>query len=402
MRVCDTFLSAFIYLVRTSVDIEFLTSISDIDQDEWNALTGNEYPFIRWEFLYALESTGAVSTDTGWQPQHVLVREKDKLIALMPMYLKGHSQGEYVFDHSWADAYYRHGMEYYPKWLSAIPFTPCQGPRLCFSHELAALGFSESSIVSGLLSVFENLSAKHGISSWHCLFPEREDFEHWSSDKLMLREAVQFQWFNKSYQSFDDFLNTFTSKRRKNIKRERRRVQEQGIEVLQLTGQEITLEHWQTFFKFYQATYWKRGMPEYLSLEFFLEVSRLMPDRCLLVLAQKEGEIVAGALSIVGNHTLYGRYWGCLEEYDNLHFELCYYQGLEYCINHNLQCFNSGAQGEHKIARGFEPVKTYSLHWVAHSGFREAIENFLDQENRHIDSYQNAASELLPFKNETA
>ena len=203
---------------------------------------------------------------------------------------------------------------------------------------------------------------------------------------------------NKSYKSFDDYLAGFTSKRRKNLKRERRRVNEQGIVITRLSGKEISHEHWEIFFKFYQATYWKRGMSEYLSMDFFTSLAESMPEKLLLVIAEKDGEVLAGALSLIGEDTLYGRYWGCLDEYDNLHFELCYYQGLEFCIENDLQCFNSGAQGEHKIARGFEPVTTYSLHWIAHEGFREAIADFLKEENEHIQSYKEQAGELLPFK----
>lgn len=381
-----------------ALDIKIISSLSEINPNIWNALVGSSYPFLQWEFLQALESSKAVCANTGWQAQHVLVFEQEQLIALMPMYLKSHSQGEYVFDHSWASAYQRHGLKYYPKLLSAIPFTPCQGPRLCFHAELEKFQIKKTQIFDAILATLAALAQQYDISSWHCLFPEKQAIDDFKSEHLLIREGVQFQWFNKNYQSFDHFLESFTSKRRKNLKRERRRVSEQGITITRLQGAQITRLHWQTFFKFYQATYWKRGMSEYLNLTFFLKLAETMSEKLLLVIAEKNGEMLAGALSIIGEHTLYGRYWGCLDEYDSLHFELCYYQGLEFCIEHQLHCFNSGAQGEHKIARGFEPVSTYSLHWIAHVGFRDAISDFLVDENNYMQSYLHSAESLLPFK----
>jgi predicted N-acyltransferase len=378
------------------LDIKLIQSVSGLEQKVWNELVKSAYPFLRWEFLRALEESGAVSEKTGWQPQHVLVFSEGELIALMPMYLKSHSRGEYVFDHSWADAYARHGLRYYPKLLSAVPFTPCEGPRLVIKEEYELE--EKQRIFSGVVELFSRLADEFGISSWHCLFPEPESLKLYEKeDGVLKREAVQFQWFNKSYKSFDDFLAALTSKRRKNLKRERRRVEEQGIKISRLRTEDISSHHWQVFFDFYRATYWKRGMPEYLSLDFFTKLAELMPESLLMIVAEKEGELVAAALSLIGEDTLFGRYWGCLEDFDNLHFELCYYQGIEFCIEQGLKCFNSGAQGEHKIARGFEPVITYSLHWIAHSGFREAIADFLQEENTYMGRYKNAAGELLPF-----
>lgn len=378
--------------------IKTISSISEVDTHVWNNIADTGYPFLKWEFLHALEASQSVCANTGWQPQHILVFHQSELVALMPMYLKSHSQGEYVFDHSWANAYQRHGLKYYPKLITAIPFTPCQGPRLCFHADLEQFQIKEAQIFSDILEFISSLAQQHNISSWHCLFPEKKALLNFDSDTLLVREGVQFQWFNKSFENFDAFLETFTSKHRKNLKRERRRVKEQGINISRLQGGEITNEYWETFFRFYQATYWKRGMPEYLNLAFFLKLAESMPDNILLVLAEKNGEILAGAMSIIGKDTLYGRYWGCLAEYDNLHFELCYYQGLEFCIENKLQCFNSGAQGEHKITRGFEPVFTYSLHWIAHQGFRKAISDFIKEENTYIQSYQHSTEEFLPFK----
>ncbi len=379
--------------------IKLLNDITEIDPVQWNTVTGScGYPFLNWHFLHALEQSGAVGLQSGWQAQHILVFENQQLIALMPMYLKQHSQGEYVFDHSWAQAYQRHGMRYYPKWICAIPFTPCQGPRLCVADVYGQNLTKKQQIFAGILRYLMARADQQGISSWHCLFPEESDLPVFENRQVLIREAVQFQWFNHAYRDFEAYLATFTSKRRKNLKRERRRVSEQGIQIKQLRGHEITEQHWQQFFSFYQATYWKHGMREYLNLDFFQRISQTMADKLLLVIAEKDGNMLAAALSFIGEDTLYGRYWGCLEEYDNLHFELCYYQGLEFCISHGLRCFNSGAQGEHKISRGFEPVKTWSLHWIAHPGFRDAIAEFVKDERAHLDVYRQDAAELLPFK----
>ena len=380
------------------MDIKFLNRISDMASEQWNALLENDYPFLNWHFLNALEQSGAVCRESGWQVQHVLVYEEEQLIALMPMYLKFHSQGEYVFDHSWAQAYQRHGLPYYPKWLSAIPFTPCQGARLCVAADFRQDANKKQQIFAQILAHLMELSQAQGVSSWHCLFPEKNDLTFFSHEQLLLREAVQFQWFNQGYTDFEVYLSTFTSKHRKNLKRERRRVSEQGIQIKQLCGSEISERHWQHFFNFYQATYWKRGMREYLNPEFFQNIANNMSEQLLMVIAEKDEKIIAAALSFIGAETLYGRYWGCLEEYDSLHFELCYYQGLEFCISRQLRCFNSGAQGEHKISRGFEPVKTYSLHWIAHPAFRDAISDFVKEESVHLEHYREDATTLLPFK----
>lgn len=376
---------------------QLISDIAEIEKSVWNGVCGESYPFLYWEFLHALEASGAVDASTGWQAQHVIISFEDRVIAIMPMYLKGNSQGEYVFDHSWAHAYSRHGLAYFPKMLTAIPFTPCQGPRICFANDIENLGLNQNQLFDFILENLKHLARQHQISSWHCLFPESEQLLVFKHDDVYLREGVQFQWFNKGYSTFDDFLETLTSKRRKNLKRERRRITEQGISVSQLIGKQITEAHWKVFFEYYQSTYWKRGMPEYLTLDFFLDLAEAMPENLLLVIAEKDEKIVATALSIIGSHTLYGRYWGCLQDYDNLHFELCYYQGIAFCIEKGLQCFNSGAQGEHKIARGFEPVMTYSLHWIAHEGFRKAIADFLQEENEYMHRYKDAAGELLPF-----
>jgi predicted N-acyltransferase len=328
--------------------------------------------------------------------------EGEQLLAVMPMYLKYHSQGEYIFDHNWAQAYAGHGLDYYPKLVTTIPFTPCQGPRLCILSAARNDTKKCQARWESVLQFLKRYCVEREISSWHCLFPEQQDLKLLQHEQLLLRQSVQFQWFNKGHESFEQYLSTFTSKRRKTLKRERRRIDEQGIQISQLRGKEIQPIHWQQFFSFYQATYWKRGMREYLNAEFFRQLADNMTGQLLMVVAEKEERIVATALSFVGEHTLYGRYWGCHEEYHSLHFELCYYQGLEFCIAQKLRCFNSGAQGEHKISRGFEPVNTWSLHWIAHEGFREAIAGFVKEEAQHLDLYRQDAASLLPFNSAQA
>jgi uncharacterized protein len=375
------------------MEIKQITSISHVDSQAWNKLVGDNYPFMRHEFLLALEESGCVSEQTGWQPMHILVVDNNELVAGMPLYLKTHSRGEYVFDHQWVYAYEQYGQHYYPKWLTAIPFTPCQGLRFAVEEQA-----DQHQITALLVDFIKNQSELVNISSWHCLFPVGKQLEAFRDLGLSIREGVQFQWFNKGYQTFDDFLATLSSSKRKMLKRERRKVAEQGITMIQLSGRKVTEGQWQVFYDFYRMTYLKHGMPPYLNLEFFLNCAQSMGDKLLLVFALKDGAYIGSALSFVGRDTLYGRYWGCLEEYNVLHFEACYYQGLDYCIANGLQRFDSGAQGEHKIARGFEPVTTYSAHWFKDEGFAKAIAQFLDREKNAVRFYKDNAANYLPFK----
>lgn len=301
--------------------------------------------------------------------------------------------GEYVFDWSWADAYYQHGVEYYPKFVTAVPFTPSTGPRICIdpsSNKQEIL----AEIVTGVQQEAIGLQA----SSWHILFPEKEFSDSLLALNLAQRQGCQYQWFNKSYVDFDSFLQTFSSRKRKNLKKERNKIKENNIQFEWLNGNEASPEQWQLFYKFYQNTYLIRGRSAYLNLQFFLEISRLIPEKILLVLAKKDDAYIAGALSFKDDSSLYGRYWGCDEEWQFLHFETCYYQGIEYCIKHKLQKFDSGAQGEHKIQRGFEPVITYSNHWISHPQFSAAINQFIKEETNHLSQYQVLAEKHLPFK----
>ena len=374
--------------------VTFLDSLNNISADEWNNVADTNYPFLRHEFLFGLEDTGCVTPQSGWQPNHVIVRDGHRLIALMPLYLKSHSYGEYVFDWSWADAWQRYGLHYYPKLVAAIPFTPATGPRLC-----VAADYSWDSVMTLILNAIKERALKNDISSWHMLFPEKEKAAALAAQGLHTRTASQFHWFNEDFKSFDEFLAGFSSRKRKNLKRERQRVADQGIVLTTLTGAQIEQHHWQQFHHFYQSTYAKRsGHGGYLSREFFTQTAAGMGEQVVMVIAYLHDEAIAAALFFRSSDTLYGRYWGCEQEYDCLHFEACYYQGIEYCIQHNLKRFDPGAQGEHKIQRGFRPIETYSSHWIANSELSAAIANFTEQERDHVQQYVKDASSMLPFK----
>jgi predicted N-acyltransferase len=373
---------------------EFLTSLGQIPALQWNNVAGTDYPFLRHEFLHGLEITGCTTADTGWQPCHLLLRQHDELAAVMPLYLKSHSYGEYVFDWSWADAWRQSGLAYYPKLVTAIPFTPATGPRLC-----AAPTFDRQQCLVATVSAVQQLATKRRISSWHLLFPERDVSDALLSAGMHRRAATQFHWFNEGYTCFEDFLSTFNSRKRKALLRERRRVAEQCLQLQTLQGAEIGPQQWQQFYRFYQLTYAKRsGHGGYLSRDFFLKTAAGMGEQVIMVLAHLDGHAVAGALYFRSSDTLFGRYWGCEREFDCLHFEACYYQGIEYCIANGLARFDPGAQGEHKIQRGFRPITTFSNHWLADPRLSAAVGDFTRREEKHNESYRQSASELLPFK----
>jgi hypothetical protein len=365
--------------------------MTEVNAASWNHLIQNKDPFLRHEFLLALEQSGSVCEQTGWHPQHLIMTDDDTLIAAMPLYLKMHSRGEYVFDQHWADAYAQSAMPYYPKWLNAIPFTPCQGQRILISNNQ-----HEQAICQSMFDFIKQSSESNPISSLHCLFPDTKQRSHLPDD-LLIRENIQFQWFNQGYDDFDHYLQSFTSRKRKQSRKERQQVKNAGIQIEKVSGLEISEQQWQVFFQFYQLTYLKRGQSAYLNLAFFQQLAETMAEQILLVLAIKEQRYVAAALSFIGENTLYGRYWGCYQEYKHLHFETCYYQGLDYCIDHKLQRFDSGAQGEHKIARGFIPVTTYSAHWIQNPQFSQLIGNFLEREKVLIEQYKLQCGQQLPF-----
>ena len=400
--------------------VKFYSSIQAIGKEVWSQLSCDDYPFTRYEFLSALETgspsdEAACCRDSGWQPHHLVISdEKDQAIAAMPLYLKYHSFGEYIFDWAWADAYQRNGLNYYPKLLSAIPFTPCTGPRLLINPE-----FSTTDIVEKAVGAITDEQNRLGLSSSHFLFTSKDLAQRLSDIQLqenkqhrehrqLLRESVQYHWFNrpeKPYFDFEDFLHEFKSRKRKSVNKEREQVKENGLHIKRLRGKEISNELWQRFFCFYQITYAKRsGHGGYLPRHFFEALGQTMPDQLMMAVAFKNAELetadnaIAAALFFYSSECLYGRYWGCSEESELLHFELCYYQGLEFCIENQLKKFDAGAQGEHKIQRGFVPVKTYSSHAIAHPQFHDAIARFIEQEKQHNNAYIRESGKYLPYK----
>lgn len=374
------------------------SSIRDIPAIVWNGLFDSQNPFVQHAYLLALESSQCVDPDTGWQPGHLLMTQNGEALAAMPMYRKSHSYGEFVFDWAWAEAYQRYGLDYYPKLLTAIPYTPVAGPRI---------GISKSGDTAKVLTAFINevqrLAVTEGDSGWHLLFADEPlqkqlagSLEHHS---LLHREAVQFYWFNHGYQHFSDFLANLRSSRRKNLKRERRKVAEQGISVQRKVGSDISDAEWAAFYQCYQDTYFKRsGHGGYLNQAFFKQLRAQMADQLMLVVARDEQSIIAASLFLFDNEALYGRYWGALRDVSCLHFEACFYHGIEFCIERGLSKFDPGTQGEHKLIRGFEPVKSASYHWIADSRFRAAIGDFVEHEKGVTETYRQESEALLPFK----
>ena len=377
------------------LNIEVLRSVACIDAATWDRLRPNDYPFLRHDFLLGLEQAQCTTRASGWAPAHLRLRDGGRTLAVLPAYLKSHSYGEYVFDWAWSDAWQRMGLAYYPKLLTAIPFTPATGPRLLYEP-----GLDPAELWLRFYEQMPTLARKLGISSWHVLFPDAADNARLQATAMHTRWQVQFHWHNRGYRDFDDFLDGLVSRKRKSLRRERRRVQEQGLTLSLRDGRELRANDWAVFHRFYQMTYAKRsGHGGYLTREFFLDVAPRLGAQVLLALAQDaSGQAVAGALYFRDADTLYGRYWGCAREYECLHFEACYYQGIEYCIGEGLQRFDPGAQGEHKIQRGFEPVITLSRHGIAQPELNAAIGDFTRQEQEHIERYRSEARALLPFK----
>lgn len=378
------------------LSVAFINNISQINAEEWQAVVATDYPFIQYDFLHALEKTGAASQQSGWLPRHLLVKSAQQLIAVMPLYVKHHSYGEYVFDFQWAQAYQSANINYYPKLLTAIPFTPSSGPRFCVRQD-----FKQVDIKAMMLAKIKQYCDENQLSSWHLLFADSKQTQDWQDKGCVTRLGVQYHWFNHGYQSFDDFLSRCKPKPRKNIRRERRIVAEQGITIKTFQGEEISSELWHEFFIFYQMTYVKRsGHLGYLNETFFQQLANCSLRHSIMIIAAfKHTKIIAAALFFKSNQTLFGRYWGCKQEYDCLHFELCYYQGIDYCISHGINKFDAGAQGEHKIARGFEPVQTYSNHWIKEPNFQRAIAEFVTQESVYIKQFLRQQKQKLPFNN---
>lgn len=376
---------------------EFIPSIQEISAERWDALWPNNYPFTRHAFFRALEESNSTTAKSGWQPSHCTAYEGDKLVFVLPLFIKTHSYGEYVFDWGWADAYARSGLEYYPKLLNAIPFTPATGPRWASQTSL-----SKSAQLEITDALFSHARAI-GASSFHCLFPSLENrnfFQEKDTVSFIQRDGYQYHWFNQNYTDFEDFLNQFSSRKRKNIRKERKKCD--GIDIKFYSGHDATQDQWALFYQLYHRTYLKRsGRPGYLGPQFFSNLAQSMPEHILLALAELDGQFIAGAVYFKDDDTLYGRYWGTLEDIDGLHFETCYYQGIEYAIKHKLSRFDPGAQGEHKIQRGFQPIKTCSFHWLADPRFQHAVHAFCESEKNDVSSYIEDARGYLPFKENT-
>jgi predicted N-acyltransferase len=361
------------------MEIRFVQSLAEVDAAAWDALAGGADPFLSHGFLHGLELHDCLSPQ-GWYPCHAVAFDDDRLIGAMPLYAKNNSYGEFVFDWSWADAYERAGGRYYPKFVSAIPFTPVSGRRVLSAPQ-------HQGVEGALVQAAIELVQKNDASSLHCLFPVETQADIFTEHDMLLRHSCQYHWFNYDYANFDAFLATLTSKRRKQIKRERRKAVESGVEIELLRGAEIGAEQWSCFYDFYCSTFYRKwGEPRFTE-SFFQSLPGLRIGEPLLVLGKYAGEYVAGAFALQGNDTLYGRHWGCSKHFKNLHFELCYYQLIEYCIEQKLHRFDAGVQGEHKIMRGFEPVKTLSAHWISDPALRAAVSRFVNNESSAISDY---------------
>ncbi len=374
------------YLLNDDITIGFINNIENISVNDWQGLNSSTCPFLQHEFFSALEKSQSVSSEQGWQPHHLIATIENELTAVMPMYLKSHSWGEYVFDWDWAEAFKRNGLDYYPKLVATLPFTPV------FSEKLLSTQVNMNDIFETLIEhcQYEN------INSWHILYCA--EVKTTLPEDVYQRNTVQFHWFNRDYESFDDFINTFTSRKRKNTRKERQSIIGQDITIRQLKNNEINQQDLEFFYLTYQLTYLKRGHQPHLSYEFFEQIVAGLSNNVLLIIASDEQEDIACALFFYDDTQLYGRYWGCTKQVNNLHFELCYYLGIEFCISNGLQRFNPGTQGEHKIQRGFEPVLTHSYHWIKHPLFKSPIKDFCQQEQQHMLMYQQQCRKMLPFK----
>ncbi len=378
-----------------TVKISAINSLKDISADDWNAcakIDGLAFnPFTSHEFLLALEQSGSATAKTGWAAQHLVLEENDKIVGVAPCYLKSHSMGEYVFDHAWADAYGRAGGHYYPKLQTSVPFTPATGPRL-----LANTPEHREALAQGLIALCQQSTS----SSSHITFATQQESEELGASGWLQRNDIQFHWHNQGYSSFTDFLGALSSSKRKNIRKERQAVVDAGITFDLVTGNELKEEHWDHFYKFYIDTGSRKWGQPYLTRKFFSLINEAMKNETLLVLAKREGKTIAGALNFIGGDTLFGRNWGCLENHPFLHFETCYYQAMDFAISRGLKTVEAGAQGEHKLARGYVPEKTYSLHHLAHQGLSRAVAEYLEHERAAIDENQQELGEHTPFKHE--
>jgi uncharacterized protein len=378
------------------VTVNVVSRLAELPADEWDACAGDDNPFLSYAFLEALEASGSATAETGWLPQHLALKDgAGRLVAVAPLYLKSHSYGEYVFDWGWASAYERAGGRYYPKLQCAVPFTPVTGPRLLLRPG-APPGAADT-----LIAAMIELARRHKVPSLHVTFPTRGEWERLGAAGFLQRLGQQFHWENHSYGSFEDFLAALNSRKRKQIRRERRDAVADGMAIETLTGSEIEGRHWDAFFRFYRSTSDRKWGEAYLTRAFFALIGERMADRIALVLAKKNDRYVAGALNLIGRDTLFGRNWGCLGDFPFLHFEACYYRAVDFAIARGLKRVEAGAQGQHKIQRGYLPVETYSAHWIRDPGFARAVADFLARERQALGAEMEALGETLsPFRRE--
>ncbi len=375
------------------MELKVFSSINEIGREAWNAVSGTDQPFLRYEFLSALENNRCVGSRFGWLPRHLTAFEGANLVGAIPLYLKENSYGEFVFDWSWAEAYQRAGLAYYPKAVVAVPYTPATGRRI-----LTAGHTDRNQVATALIDLAQDWSQSQKLSSLHWLFPDTADTRRLEDRGLLLRLGCQFHWHNQGYRDFDDYLDCFNSRKRKKVRRERRYVQQAGIGIRIVHGHQASDTELAVMHEFYRSTFDKKWGHATLNLGFFREIATTMGEQLVLVIASQGPRIVAGAICLRSGETLYGRHWGCYEDYHSLHFEACYYQGIDYCIANGLRCFEPGAQGEHKISRGFLPTPTWSAHWIADGGFRKVVDRFLQQETAAMLDYMQELSEHSPFR----
>ena len=377
-----------------AITVRMVERIGDVPAAEWDACAGADNPFVSHAFLEALEASHSAVAKTGWAPRHIVAEDaQNRIVGVVPMYLKSHSYGEYVFDHGWADAYRRAGGEYYPKLQVSVPFTPVPGPRI-----LVRPGDQAADVRIALVEALAAIADRIGVSSLHVTFCTDDEAAAFDAAGWLIRHGRQFHWQNGGYRTFDDFLGALSHSRRKSIRKERREVAAQGLTIDALTGAAIEPRHWDAFFEFYMATSDRKWGSPYLTRDFFHRLGAAMADRVLLVLPRRGSDYVAGALNLIGRDALYGRNWGSHGEFPFLHFEACYYQAIEFAIARGLQRVEAGAQGEHKIQRGYLPVPTYSAHWIADAGFRKAVAEFLQRETEMVEYEISELAGHSPFK----
>ena len=377
---------------------KFVNSIEQIGEQIWQEFAHELSPFCQFSFLSALEDSGSVGVNTGWFPQHLIVYKNKQAVALLPLYKKSHSYGEYVFDFAWANTYKQYGVRYYPKLVCAIPFTPVTGPRLMLKSQS-----NQAEVSKVVCQILADKMQTEALSSMHWLFVDADLSKALEQHQQLMRRSVQFQWFNRQYQDFDSFLQALNSRKRKSIRAERKKVSNAGINVERIHGELLKQSHMDFFYECYQQTYLKRsGHNGYLSEDFFKQILRTMHDNIMIIIASRDNSPIASALFFYDDKQLNGRYWGAIEEVDHLHFECCYYQGIEFCIEQGIEQFNPGTQGEHKILRGFEPIYCYSNHKLKELAFHDAVGRFITTEDATIEQYKQDAEQLLPYKKPTS